>query len=149
MILIPLSIEKCVFSCRFGSTALPSGLLHTHQIVTYISTVPSKLSLGSPLYTNSLHSLGSFIQRIRPGQRLYRSGNKFIFFGEGLYHAQPPSWRTTPCRLSATGDSIYFIKHRDKFTFIARSRTEGGTSSEMIFYLPGKVKSADQSIWCR
>jgi hypothetical protein len=30
------------------------------------------------------------------------------FYGEGLWpHAQPPSWRTIPCRLSATAYSIY------------------------------------------
>jgi len=28
-----------------------------------------------------------------------------IFYGEGL--AQPPSWRTTPCRMFATAYSIY------------------------------------------
>jgi hypothetical protein len=30
MILIPISIEECVFSRRFGDTALPSDLLHSH-----------------------------------------------------------------------------------------------------------------------
>jgi hypothetical protein len=39
-------------------------------------------------YTKShIHilSLGSFVQRIRPGPRLFRSfHNKFIFYGEGL-----------------------------------------------------------------
>jgi hypothetical protein len=34
--------------------------------------------------------------------------NKLIFYGEQLLaHAQPPSWRTTPFRLSATAYSIY------------------------------------------
>jgi len=33
---------------------------------------------------------------------------KVSFYGEELHHlAQPPSWRTTPCRLSATAYSIY------------------------------------------
>jgi hypothetical protein len=31
-----------------------------------------------------------------------------FFYGEGLLaHAKPPSWRTTPCRLSAAAHSIY------------------------------------------
>jgi hypothetical protein len=50
MILIPLSMEKCVFSRMFGATALPSDLLHSHQIK--IKLVPSKLPSGSPPYTN-------------------------------------------------------------------------------------------------
>jgi hypothetical protein len=34
--------------------------------------------------------------------------NEFVFYGEGLLaHVQPPSWRTTPCRLSAAAYSIY------------------------------------------
>jgi hypothetical protein len=48
-------------------------------------------------------------QRIRPGLRLCLIfPNKFIFYGEGLQpHAQPPSWRTASCRLSAAAYSIY------------------------------------------
>jgi hypothetical protein len=30
MVLIPLSIEKCVFSCLCDATALPSDLLHSN-----------------------------------------------------------------------------------------------------------------------
>jgi len=33
-------------------------------------------------------------------------GNKASFYGE-KYLAQPPSWRTAPCRMSATVYSIY------------------------------------------
>jgi hypothetical protein len=51
----------------------------------------------------------AYIQGIRPGPRLlvvFR--NKLIFYGEELLAPpQPPSWRTTPCRLSATAYSIY------------------------------------------
>jgi hypothetical protein len=46
MVLIPLSVEKYVFPCCCSATALPLNL-------TYIWIVPSKLSLGSPPYTNS------------------------------------------------------------------------------------------------
>jgi hypothetical protein len=61
----------------------------------YISTVPSKLSLGSPPYVNSLHSI---IQISYPysvtwivysknpsgSKALLRFSNKFIFYSEGL-----------------------------------------------------------------
>jgi hypothetical protein len=51
-------------------------------------------------------SLRSFIQRIRPGPRLFwKFLNKLIFYGKP--HAQPPSWRTTPCRSSAAAYSVY------------------------------------------
>jgi hypothetical protein len=50
MVLIPLSIDKCVFSCWCGATAPPLNL-------TYIWTVPLKLQLGSPPCTNSLCSM--------------------------------------------------------------------------------------------
>jgi hypothetical protein len=87
--------------------------------LTYISTVSSKLSLGSPPCTNSLHStirvsyhipsLGSFIKRIRPGPRVYFVfRNKLIFYGGGLIAPRPPpNWRTTSCRLSVAVYSIY------------------------------------------
>jgi hypothetical protein len=63
---------------------------------------PNLISIFFPL-------LGSFIQRIRPGPRLYRNClKKFIFYDEGLLAPlpTPKSWRTTPCRLSAAAYSI-------------------------------------------
>jgi hypothetical protein len=50
---------------------------------------------------------------LRPFVTFY---NKLTFYGEELKaHAQPPSWRTTPCLVSATVYSIYsqlpLIKH--------------------------------------
>jgi hypothetical protein len=74
-------------------SALPLNL-------TYIWPVPSKLSLGSTLYTNSLHSrnqilcpflsLGSFVQRSCPGPMLcaFFVTNLF-FYGEGLSAPYP------------------------------------------------------------
>jgi hypothetical protein len=59
MFIIHLSVEELVFSSRFCATNLPPDLFCT-PTKTNISTVPSKLSLGSALYTNSLH----FIIRI-------------------------------------------------------------------------------------
>jgi hypothetical protein len=48
-----------------------------------------------------------YYHRIRPGPRLLEHfRNKFIFYGEELL-APTPSWRTTPCRLSATAYSIW------------------------------------------
>jgi hypothetical protein len=53
-------------------------------------------------------SLGSFIQRIRPGSNLfYHFRNKFIVYGEGLLAPRPIIyWTATPCRLSAAAYSI-------------------------------------------
>jgi hypothetical protein len=49
-------------------------------------------------------------QRISPGPRHFETfrNNRKIFTVRGCRpHAQPPSWRTTSCRLSATAYSIY------------------------------------------
>jgi hypothetical protein len=49
-------------------------------------------------------------QRISPGPRHFETfrNNRNIFTVRGCRpHAQPQSWRTTPCRLSATAYSIY------------------------------------------
>jgi hypothetical protein len=40
MILIPLSVEKCVLFHRFGATALPSDLLHSTKSNLYFDTYP-------------------------------------------------------------------------------------------------------------
>jgi hypothetical protein len=42
--------------------------------------------------------------------------NKLTFYGEG---SNPPSWRTTPCRLSATAYSVYSQLIRDSVVGIA------------------------------
>jgi hypothetical protein len=63
---------------------------------------------GSKSHAHFL-ALRSFIKRICPCPRLLVIfHNKFTFYSEEMLpHAQPPSWRTTPCRLSATAYSIY------------------------------------------
>jgi hypothetical protein len=111
MILNPLSVRY--HRPRIWLPALALNLTH-------ISTVPSKLSLGSPPYTISLQFIIRILRpysvvwvvylRIRPGPRLclvFR--NKFIFFTvKGCEpNDQPPSCRTTPCRLSAAAYSIH------------------------------------------
>jgi hypothetical protein len=69
MVLIPLSIEQCVFFCWFGA-CLPIKS-------NYFWIVPSKLSLENLHYVphskSHVHipSLRSFIQRIHPGVRLF------------------------------------------------------------------------------
>jgi hypothetical protein len=87
MNLIPLSVYKCVLSCRFGSMALLSDLIQSH----YIWIGPSKLSLGarpilSPYVSCSkshIHilSLRLFSQIIRPGSRFIGTfRNNLIFW---------------------------------------------------------------------
>jgi hypothetical protein len=75
---------------------LPSDLTPCTPLnLTYIWIVPSKLSLRSPPYTNSLYStskshvhipsLRSCIQRIHPGPSLCVTfRNRFVFYIEGL-----------------------------------------------------------------
>jgi hypothetical protein len=68
-----------------------------------------------------IYSLRFFIQRIRPCSRLvWMVHNMLNFYGEGvcLPHLQTPSWRTTPCRLSAAAYSVY-----SQLPSIAVSRT--------------------------
>jgi hypothetical protein len=57
-------------------------------------------------YKSWSSSLCSFLQP--PVWLMFMLRNRFIFYGEGLLaHGQPPSWRTTPCRLSAASYSMY------------------------------------------
>jgi hypothetical protein len=58
---------------------------------------------------NHFLSLRSFIHSIRTGPRPFVTFcNKLIFYGEELLTPRPtPSWRSTPCRLSATAYSVY------------------------------------------
>jgi hypothetical protein len=38
MILIPLSVEKCVYSCWFGATSVPSDLLYSTEFNLYFGS---------------------------------------------------------------------------------------------------------------
>jgi hypothetical protein len=90
MILIPLSVEKCVFSCRFSATALPSDLLLSHKI--YISTVPSKLSsLQSIIQISYPYSVAWVIYRKNSSrsEAQFCLSNKLIFYGERLLASCP------------------------------------------------------------
>jgi hypothetical protein len=82
----------------------------------YISTAP-KLSLGSPPYTNSLHSIIRisypyyFAWLVYP-KNPFRSEVLleqiyFLWSRVGSPTLNPPSWWTIPCRLSAVAYSIY------------------------------------------
>jgi hypothetical protein len=55
----------------------------------------------------------SQIEGIHPGLRPFVTfHNKLIFYGVDLLpHAQPPSWRITPCRMSVTDYSIHLQLH--------------------------------------
>jgi hypothetical protein len=105
-----LILVWCVCHCYcppIWPSALPLNL-------TYISTDPSKLSLGSPPYTIIRISYPYSVAWVHYPKNPSRSEalsvfrNKFIFYSEGLLAPRPtPSWRTTPCRLSAAAYSIY------------------------------------------
>jgi hypothetical protein len=79
--------------------------------LTYILTVPLKLSLGSSPYTNwskshnHILSHTLFVNRIRPSHRLFQNfRNNLIYRARGFVpHTQPPSRRSTPYRFSVFG----------------------------------------------
>jgi hypothetical protein len=119
MILISLSIEKYVFSRRLGATALPSDLLHSHKFNLYLAssleTVMREPALNKLLtFHNSnlitifsrLGSLSKVSVQVRGSFRLFVTN--LFFYDEGLLTPfQPPSCKTTPCRLSAAPYLIY------------------------------------------
>jgi hypothetical protein len=95
-----------VFSRRFSVTALPSLLTSSLPLkLTCMSIVPSKLSLGSLPYTNSLHSIRTsehpnLISIFRRLGRLSKESvqvrgffriflRKLFFYGEGLSALRP------------------------------------------------------------
>jgi hypothetical protein len=85
----------------------------------------------------------SFTQRIRPGPRPFVALRNKLFFTSRCCnsYAQPPSWRTTSCWLSATAYSIYsqlpFISSREKSVGIPTSYEldDGGDGNSS----PGRV----------
>jgi hypothetical protein len=78
VVLMLLSAGKCVFSCRFGATALPSDLTPTKSD-SYSESSPKRL-LGSLPYTNCLPSRS---------ETLLRFSQQIYFYGEGLLAAHP------------------------------------------------------------
>jgi hypothetical protein len=102
MILILLSVAKCVFSCWFSTTAFPSDL---PLDLIYIWIVPSKMSLGSPPYTNSLLSmfqisypychLGHLSKESAQVRGSFEQfATSLLFYGEGLLAPRPNSFLT-------------------------------------------------------
>jgi hypothetical protein len=121
MIPIPLSnplLVQCLPS-PIWPPVHPLSLTFTSQLPRYC------LQWAYPIETPNIPGakshvhfsvLGSFCQRIRPGPRLLvmiRNKLKGFTAGGLLAPAQPPSWRTTPCRLSATAYSVY--SHQVKY----------------------------------
>jgi hypothetical protein len=100
MILIPLSIEKCIFSCWFGATLFHLTSCAPTKSNLYFD-ISSATALSEPaLYILStfqvrkshIHflSLRSFIQRIHPGPRLFVIFcYKLIFYCEDLLVPHP------------------------------------------------------------
>jgi hypothetical protein len=107
MILIPLSKEKCVFSRRFGATALPLNLTY---LATFFETVIREHALNkhlifhSPNLISIFRSLGRLSKesvQVRGFCKLFVTS---FFTVRGCQH---PSWRPTPCYLSAASYSMY------------------------------------------
>jgi hypothetical protein len=120
MILIPLSTERCVFSCRLGATAFPSDLQHSHKSDLYLDS-----SLETVIREPTLYKLLTF-PNPNPISIFCRLGclskesiqvlGSFWIFVTNLFFLRwrvvsptpnPQAWRTTPCCLSAAAYSIY------------------------------------------
>jgi hypothetical protein len=112
MILIPLSVEKCVFSCRFSATALHLTSCTPTKSNLHFNSFLKTVIRGHTLYKlltfhNSnlirIPSLGLFIQR----NVQVRGSVIFLRWRVINPMSKPPSWGTTPCRLSTAAYSIY------------------------------------------
>jgi hypothetical protein len=81
MILIPLSIEKCVFACRFGATALPSDFLRPLETVIREPALYKLLTFHNPnpnlmsyLYADVFLSVEELSSRVGVFSSLLLSG---------------------------------------------------------------------------
>jgi hypothetical protein len=82
---------------------ITSTLLTAEMILLETPNVPSTKSQVLFPLLRSCH-------RISPGPKrfeTFRNNKKLLRCGGFCSHAQPPSWRTTPCQLSATSYSIH------------------------------------------
>jgi hypothetical protein len=79
--------------------------------LTYLLTSWCRILFEKLIVTQLVKKYPAFLWSPKVHHRVhifetFRNNNKF--YSEGLQpHVQPPSWRTTPCRLSATAYSIY------------------------------------------
>jgi hypothetical protein len=94
--------------CLIWPRALPTNL-------TYILIFLSHLPWANLRYTDILHSTYQISYPFSVAYVVYLNNpstsealtSSFFYDEELKSHAQPPSWRTTPCRLSATAYSVY------------------------------------------
>jgi hypothetical protein len=74
--------------------------------IQFASSIP--ISLRSIFKSHVLFPLLRSCQRISPGPRRFETFRNKNFYCEEFLAPRPtPKWRTTPCRLFATGYSIY------------------------------------------
>jgi hypothetical protein len=95
MILIPLSIEKCIFASWFSATSVLSDPCTPtkstlHFQISSTTALSELLTFQVPKSHNNFLSLGSFIQGIRPGPRLFWSFVTSLFFTMSCYPTSNP-----------------------------------------------------------
>jgi hypothetical protein len=95
-----------------GLVPLTSHLLTPTKSNSYFDTdtiEPALYRLLTFQVPNLISTLRPFIQGIRPSLRLFQNfHNKLISHDNGLLAScSTPSWRTTPCRLSAAVHLMY------------------------------------------
>jgi hypothetical protein len=116
MVLIPLAIEKCIFACWFSTTPshltctpTKSNLYFDISLATVIRepALYRLLTFHVPNRSSVFHSLGHlFKESAQVRGPFWHFVTNLFFYGEELL-APRQSWRTTPCRLSATAYSVY------------------------------------------
>jgi hypothetical protein len=107
--------KKCIILCPFSATIWlpvhPLSLTRTPLIPCYHFqwACPVQAPIVPRSKTHIHFPVLSSCQSIRPGPRLYCTfRNTYIFAMRSCYSsAQTPTWRATPCRLSATANLIY------------------------------------------
>ena len=119
MIFVSISIEKIIIPCSYRAPIVPSNLLHTCQfnlhLVNSLAVAVSEPALYRLLtfHVPNLRSLFRCLGRTKVSVQTRRFlcehiVTRYVFIVRSCQHlAQPPSWRTTHCRLSATAYSIY------------------------------------------
>jgi hypothetical protein len=76
MILVPLSIEKCILGWWFGATFIPSDLVYSTKFNVYFEVSFAVVISEPVLYRHSTYKvcvhfpkLRSFIEKLRPNPR--------------------------------------------------------------------------------